>query len=96
MGVFQVQGLKWRGLPDFMRDENQLLAGLIPAHGRMRRIVVLDADIDSHKKRVSTGDAQMMRMVDARIPHFAGDEYLFGGRPLILMQAQISPAEVWL
>ena len=48
-GVFEVQGLAWRGLPDSMADKYQFLAGFIPSHSHARGIVVLDADVDANK-----------------------------------------------
>ena len=63
-----------------------ILAVLIPLDRGARGVVVLDADVDSHIERVAMNDRRMMRMVDARVPHFGRDECFLGGRPAVLVK----------
>ena len=74
-----------------MRDQNQLLAVLIPFNRHARRIVVLDAHVDSDIKRLAADDRRMMRLIDAWIPHFGRDEYFLRRGPAVFMKPQICP-----
>ena len=59
-GVFQVQGFGRCRLPNPVRDKDQLLAGLVPLNSHTRRIIVLDANVDTDKERLTVGCARMM------------------------------------
>jgi len=52
---------------------------------------VLDANVDTDIKRVAADDRRMMRLIDARIPHFRRDEYFLGCGPAVFMKAQVCP-----
>jgi len=51
---------------------------------------VLDARVDTDIERIAADDGRMMRLIDARVPHFGGDECFFSHRPLIAVQTKIS------
>jgi hypothetical protein len=72
-----------------MRHKDQFLALLIPFDGHARGVIVLDACVYSHIKRLPADDARMMRLIDARIPHFRCDEGFLGRRSTIFVKAQV-------